>query len=60
MGREIVWDYFRHKYEELLEEYGLEDPDLGTALVDISATFEDEFLFYEVRQNYLHILFILF
>jgi len=48
LGRELIWDYFRSNYVELLEEYGLDDPRLGQAIIDISSSFENEFLFYEL------------
>ncbi len=47
-GREIVWDYFRINFNEILEEFGLEDPRIGRLLLDVSSSFENEFMFYEV------------
>jgi hypothetical protein len=48
LGRELIWDYFRSNYIDLLLEYGLEDPRLGDAIIDISSSFENEFLYYEL------------
>ena len=48
LGRELAWDYFRLNYQNLLEKFGYDDPRLGQALIDISSTFENEFLFFEV------------
>jgi hypothetical protein len=48
VGREIVWLYFRRNFDEILDRYGLDDPDVGQALVDISRTFDSEFLFFEL------------
>ncbi len=48
MGRELIWDYFRSNYIELLDYYGLDDSRLGQAIIDISSSFENEFLFYEL------------
>lgn len=49
MGREIIWDYIRQFYYEVIEDYGIEDYRLGKILVDISYSFETEYLFYEVK-----------
>jgi hypothetical protein len=43
-----MWLYYRRNFEKLIQTYGLEDPDLGQALIDISRTFDSEFLFLEV------------
>jgi hypothetical protein len=48
LGRELIWDYFRSNYIELLDYYGLDDSRLGQAIIDISSSFENEFLFYEL------------
>jgi len=48
LGRELTWNYFRREFSALVQQYGLEDPDLGTLLIDITKTFEEEFLFFEV------------
>jgi hypothetical protein len=48
LGRELMWDFVRLNYAGLLEFFGLEDPRLGQMLIDISRTFENEFIFYEL------------
>lgn len=48
VGREIAWLYYRRYFEKILEQYGLDDPDVGQALVDITRTFDSEFLFFEL------------
>lgn len=48
IGREIVWLTYRRDFIKLLGQYGLEDPDLGQALLDITKTFDSEFLFNEL------------
>jgi aminopeptidase N len=48
LGRELTWNYFRREFSALVQQYGLEDPDLGTLLIDITKTFEEEFLFFEL------------
>lgn len=48
LGRELTWNYFRREFSSLVQQYGLEDPDLGTLLIDITKTFEEEFLFFEL------------
>jgi hypothetical protein len=50
VGREIAWDYLRINYDSIIEQFGLDDPRVGQALVDISASFENEFLFYELLE----------
>jgi len=47
-GREIVWDYFRINFGDILDEFGLEDPRIGQLLLDITSSFENEFMFFEV------------
>jgi aminopeptidase N len=49
-GREIIWDYFRINFGDILNFYGEEDPRIGTLLVDIVSSFENEFLFYELLE----------
>jgi hypothetical protein len=48
LGREQAWNYYRANFEELVAEYSLDSPILGQLLIEISRTFEDEYLFYEV------------
>lgn len=55
-GREIVWDYFRINFGDILDEFGLEDPRIGQLLLDITSSFENEFMFYEVSYLYFHSL----
>jgi len=49
IGREIIWDYFRINYREIFE-FGEDDPRLGRMLIDISKTFENEFMFFELLE----------
>jgi glutamyl aminopeptidase len=49
IGREIVWDFIRINYNDLLDKYGLDDPRLGQMLIDITFSFETEYLFNEVN-----------
>ena len=45
-GRYLTWTYYRTNYETLVNEFGLDEPRLGQALIDITYTFEsDEMLF---------------
>ena len=48
IGREIIWNFFRTSYSDLVSDFGTDDPRLGQLLIDISQSFEDEFMFYEV------------
>lgn len=48
LGREIVWDYVRINKEKLLDQYGLDDLRIGQMILDISETFENDFLLGEV------------
>jgi len=50
VGREIAWDYFRINWREIFEEFGEDDARLGRMLLDISKTFENEFLFFELLE----------
>lgn len=50
VGREICWDYYRINFRELINEFGENDARLGQMLLDITKTFENEFLFYEVLE----------
>lgn len=50
IGREIAWDYVRNNFNDIENEYGLDDPRLGHLLIDIASSFENEFMFYEVRK----------
>jgi len=48
VGREIAWDYYRQNYQQLDGIFGFENQAIGQLLIDISSTFENEFLFFEV------------
>jgi len=48
IGREIIWNFFRTSYSDLVADFGTDDTRLGQLLIDISQSFEDEFMFYEV------------
>lgn len=50
LGRELVWNSFRSGIKELIESYGEFNPILGRLLIEITTTFEDEYLFYEVHR----------
>jgi hypothetical protein len=43
-----MWNFYRSKYELLVDELSLDSPALGYILLLIARTFEDEFLFDEV------------
>jgi len=47
-GREIAWNYIRLFYNELYVEYGEDDYRLGQMVLDVSASFDTEFLFFEL------------
>ena len=49
LGREIVWDYIRLNKEAIIDKYSLEDPRIGQMILDISETFENDFLYGEVK-----------
>jgi len=51
LGRELAWDYLRANYRSLVNKYGKDDFRLGQLLLDITETFEDEYMFYEVRKK---------
>jgi len=53
LGRELAWDFLRTNYRKLLAVYGKDDFRLGQLLLDISETFEDEYMFFEVRKKQL-------
>lgn len=48
LGREMVWDKYRMEFNDLIEKYGQDDPRMGWILVEVSESFETEFLFYEL------------
>ena len=48
VGREIAWDYYRKNYQEIDGVFGFENQAIGQLLIDISSTFENEFLFFAV------------
>ena len=48
LGREIAWNYIRLFYNELYVEYGEDDYRLGQMVLDVSASFDTEFLFFEL------------
>jgi hypothetical protein len=50
VGRKQAWDFFRVNLPDILLEYTLDDSRIGQALIDISRTFETEYLFYELVQ----------
>lgn len=50
VGREIAWDYYRINFTALIEEFGEDEARLGQMLIDITKTFENEFLFYELLE----------
>ena len=43
-----MWNFYRSKYDLLIDELSLDSPGLGYILLLIARTFEDEFLFDEV------------
>ncbi|CAF3461054.1 unnamed protein product [Rotaria sp. Silwood1] len=43
IGRELVWYYYRENWAKLQANYGRTNQRLGQLLIDITATFEDEF-----------------
>jgi hypothetical protein len=48
LGREKTWDYLRTNFYQLLDTYGLYDPRIGQLLIDITKSFETEFLFFQL------------
>lgn len=48
LGRELVWDLFRAGFNDLVEDYGEDDPRIGWLLLEITQSFETEFMFYEL------------
>lgn len=48
LGREIAWDYVRINKDKLIEKYSYEDIRIGQMILDITDTFENEFLYGEV------------
>lgn len=50
IGREICWDYYRINFRQLIDDFGQNDARIGQMLLDITKTFENEFLFYEVLE----------
>jgi hypothetical protein len=48
LGREIVFDYVRINYDNLITKYTLDDPRIGHMLIDISFSFETKFILNEV------------
>ncbi len=48
----MMWNYYRNNYEILLQEFGLDSPALGIILLEITRSFEDEFLFFEVNDDF--------
>lgn len=51
LGRELMWTFYRANFNKLVEEFTLDTPALGIILLEISRTFEDEFLYHEVNFN---------
>ncbi len=56
LGREIAWDYIRINRDDIISQYSYEDVRIGRMLLDISATFENDFLYGEVKANIFSIL----
>lgn len=50
LGRELMWTFYRSNYDKLIDEFSLDSPALGLILLEIARTFEDEFLFDEVKR----------
>lgn len=50
IGREIAWDFMRINFNNLTNEFGNDDPRIGQMLIDLSRTFENEFMFYELLE----------
>lgn len=48
LGRELMWNFYRSNFDELVTKFGLDSPALGILLLEITKTFEDEFMFFEV------------
>lgn len=48
IGREIAWNNFRLNFDDIINTYGEDDPRIGQLLIDISFTFEREYLNLEV------------
>ena len=48
LGRELAWDYVRENFKKIIDDYGEDDARLGQMIIDISRTFENEFLFFEL------------
>lgn len=48
LGREKTWDYLRSNFFQLLDTYSLYDPRIGQLVVDITKSFETEFLFFQL------------
>jgi hypothetical protein len=44
-----MWYFYRANFDALAEEFTLDTPALGIVLLEIARTFEDEFLFDEVK-----------
>lgn len=51
LGREIAWDYMRMNYPALEKQFGEDDPRLGQMLIDVTSTFENEFLYEELLRH---------
>lgn len=50
IGREIAWDFMRINFKTLIDEFGNDDPRIGQMLIDLSRTFENEFMFFELLE----------
>jgi hypothetical protein len=48
VGRELTWDFFRTNYNDIINDYTQDDARVGQLLLDITKTFETEFLFNEL------------
>jgi hypothetical protein len=53
LGRDLIWNYIRANYAEIIITYGLDDTRLGQMLLDITSTFADEFLYEQVYDYFL-------
>lgn len=50
LGRELSWDYYRINNQLLLDTYSEDDARIGKILIDITRTFETDYLFLDLLQ----------
>lgn len=50
VGRDIAWAYYQYNFYSIVDEYSIDDPRIGQALIDITKSFENEFLLYNLIQ----------